>query len=41
MIIGSYTYYDNVYYRKRDLYELGVAWDAILITCMALSVINL
>lgn len=37
--IGEYYVYDS--YRKRDLYMLSVAYTAVLIACMAISIANL
>lgn len=37
--IGEYYVYDS--YRKRDLYMLSVAYTAVLIACLAISVVNL
>ncbi|KAI7082827.1 hypothetical protein KC356_g8047 [Hortaea werneckii] len=36
--VGTYLVYDS--YRKRDLYMLSVAYTAVLLTCLALSIIN-
>ncbi|KAI6899175.1 hypothetical protein KC318_g9644 [Hortaea werneckii] len=36
--IGDYYVYDS--YRKRDLYMLSVAYTAVLITCLAISIVN-
>ncbi|KAI7171511.1 hypothetical protein KC316_g11307 [Hortaea werneckii] len=36
--IGDYYVYDS--YRKRDLYMLSVAYTAVLITCLAMSIVN-
>ncbi|GAB1743926.1 hypothetical protein NU219Hw_g972t1 [Hortaea werneckii] len=36
--IGEYYVYDS--YRKRDLYMLSVAYTAVLIACLAISVVN-
>ncbi|KAI7278816.1 hypothetical protein KC345_g5749 [Hortaea werneckii] len=36
---ANYYVYDS-YYRKRDLYTLGVAYTSILIACLAISIVN-
>ncbi|KAI7230320.1 hypothetical protein KC330_g7025 [Hortaea werneckii] len=36
--IGDYYVYDS--YRKRDVYMLSVAYAAVLITCLAISIVN-
>ncbi|KAI6841112.1 hypothetical protein KC340_g10615 [Hortaea werneckii] len=36
--IGEYYVYES--YRKRDLYMLSVAYTAVLIACMAISIVN-